>query len=269
MDFNILECKHFTAPAATTVVKRKVHNHELDFCIKGNRKVYINDKLNNISDGYITFQKPEDEIYSFGDYNCYVLTFDFSKKTPLDNYRRNTSTIFEPVCKDPIIANIPTSFLPYHSGELLNILSLLANQPDFNSYAAHMLAEEAFYIINADLCRSEFEVNKPKIGTIDKVMQYINKHYRENINLQHLADMSNLNKNYLCRIFKKHFGISPIEYIISQRLNYAQSLILNTDMSINEIAAACGYNDTSFFIMQYKRYYGTTPTKTRNNIYLY
>ena len=77
--------------------------------------------------------------------------------------------------------------------------------------------------------------------------------------------MSKLNNNYLCRIFKKYFGISPIEYIISQRLNYAQRLILNTDMSINEIAAACGYNDTSFFIMQYKKYYGTTPTKTRNN----
>lgn len=264
MDFNILECKHFVAPSATSVVKRQVHNHELDYCIKGNRKVYINDKLNNISDGFITFQKPGDEIYSFGDYNCYILTVDFSKKTPNTNYRRNTSTMIEPICTNPLITSIPTSFLPFHSGELLRILSVLADQPDFESLAAHKLVEEAFYIINADLCRKSYEVNKPKIGVVDEVIQYINRHYCENLTLTDLANYSNLDKSYLCRIFKKRLGISPIEYIISQRLNHARTLIFNTDLSINEIASSSGYNNTSFFIMQYKKYYGLTPTQSRD-----
>lgn len=267
MDFNILECKHFVAPSATSVVKRQVHNHELDYCITGNRRVYINGQLHLISDGFITFHKTGDEVYSFGDYNYYVLTVDFSKKTPPANYRRNTSTVIEPTCTDPMIAGIPPSFYPFHSGELLNILSVLADQSDFGSYAAHQLAEEVFYLLNADLCKAGFEANRQKNGPADTVMQYINRHCCENLTLDDLAAVSNLDKSYLCRIFKKRFGISPIEYSISQRLNYARSLILNTDLTVNEVAASSGYNNASFFIMQYKKYYGMTPTQSRERKY--
>lgn len=79
----------------------------------------------------------------------------------------------------------------------------------------------------------------------------------------HLLKKANVDKSYLIRLFKKDFGYSPIEYLIKLRMDHAQYLILNTNLTVNEISRLCGYNTPSFFINQYKKFFGTTPNNDR------
>ena len=95
------------------------------------------------------------------------------------------------------------------------------------------------------------------------IYKYINENFRNRITLDELAGRVHLDAAYLSRIFKKKFGIPPIEYVIRQRLDYARSLVLNTDMTATQIASYCGYNNVSFFIAAYKKEYGSTPYRHR------
>lgn len=265
MDFHILECKQFLAPSATSVIKRTVCNHELDYYVKGERTIYIDGKQHTVKGGHICFRRPGQEVYSFGEYNCYILTLDFSKRIPTINYSRNKATYIEPIYTHSMISSIPTVFAARRSKELLKLISLLSEQTDKNAEVSHMLLKEIFHLINADLCHRYYEEHNAPTA-LDEVFQYINTHYSERITLDELAALSYMDKSYLCRTFKKRFGNTPIEAVISFRLNHARDLLFNTDMTVKEIATACGYNDTSFFIAQYKRAFQNTPKEDRKTM---
>lgn len=265
MNFHILECKRFVAPSATSVIKRTVCNHELDYYVKGERTLYVDGVLHAVKDGCVCFRRPGQEVYSFGDYNCYIITLDFSKQTPIANYSRNKATAIEPISKSDMIAAIPTVFSVRRSKELLQLITSLSEQPDKNTEASHMLLREILYLLNADICHRYYEEHNATTA-IDEVFEYINKHYREKPSLNELAALSYMDKSYLCRAFKKRFGESPIETVIRLRLNHARDLLFNTDMTVKEIASACGYNDTSFFIAQYKKAFESTPNEDRKTM---
>ncbi len=265
MEFHILECKHFVAPSATSVIKRTVCNHELDYYVKGERTLYIDGVPHEVHDGYVCFRRPGQEVYSFGDYNCYIITLDFSKQTPIANYSRNKATVPEPLSENGLITGIPTVFSVRRSKEIQQLISSLSEQADKNAEASHMLLREILYLLNADICHRYYEEHSATTA-IDDVFEYINKHYAEKPSLDELAALSYMDKSYLCRAFKKRFGQSPIEAVIRLRLNHARDLLFNTDMTVKEIATACGYNDTSFFIAQYKKTFQNTPSEERRTI---
>ncbi len=265
MEFHVLECKRFMAPSATSVIRRTVRNHELDYYVKGERVLYIDGMPHEVHDGYVCFRRPGQEVYSFGDYNCYIITLDFSKQTPIDNYSRNKATVTEPRSENELIERLPTVFSARRPKELLQLISSLSEQSDKNTEAAHMLLREILYLLNADICHRYYEEHNATTA-IDDVFEYINKHYTEKPSLDELAALSYMDKSYLCRAFKKRFGQSPIEAVIRLRLNHARDLLFNTDMTIKEIAAACGYNDTSFFIAQYKKVFQNTPSEERKTL---
>jgi AraC-like DNA-binding protein len=56
---------------------------------------------------------------------------------------------------------------------------------------------------------------------------------------------------------------SPIDYLNYYRIECASYFLVSSDMTVAEIAQHCGYNDSSFFIKQFRKYKGTTPRKYR------
>ena len=63
--------------------------------------------------------------------------------------------------------------------------------------------------------------------------------------------------------FKKHLGITVVEYVIDRRLDYAAELLSNTPMTALEICSKAGYDSFSYFIKQFKKKFGVTPHKYR------
>jgi AraC-like DNA-binding protein len=65
------------------------------------------------------------------------------------------------------------------------------------------------------------------------------------------------------RLFRETYGQTPIKMLIDMRLEHACDLIANTEMPVAEIAAACGYSSASYFIAEYKKHFGITPLRQR------
>lgn len=95
--------------------------------------------------------------------------------------------------------------------------------------------------------------------------EYIDKYYSQDLNLSNLAKSFYFSKDYLSHIFKSETGFSPMKYLINRRIEEAKKLLAASNMSVNEIAAAVGYDDANYFSVVFKKLTGFTPIKYRNS----
>ncbi len=100
-------------------------------------------------------------------------------------------------------------------------------------------------------------------GHMKLALDHIQKNYHREITLSELARLADMSPNYFCRYFRKLTGQTPIEYLISYRLESARYALENTDLSVTDIAFACGFNDVSHFIKRFRKAYGATPKTYR------
>jgi len=94
---------------------------------------------------------------------------------------------------------------------------------------------------------------------IKEARKYIDKHFREELSLDLLANTLGISKFHLSREFKKHMGIPLNEYIINNRISHAKTLLRFSSLSVQEIVYTCGMNNVSYFIRTFKEREGLTP----------
>ncbi|MCQ2416672.1 MAG: AraC family transcriptional regulator [Oscillospiraceae bacterium] len=85
------------------------------------------------------------------------------------------------------------------------------------------------------------------------VMAHLDTNFTADIRLDDLAKRFDISKYYLTREFKRAYGETIFQHIISMRINYAKRLLRFTDKSVEEIAMLCGFKDQSYFSKQFKR----------------
>ena len=98
---------------------------------------------------------------------------------------------------------------------------------------------------------------------IEKVARYIQSHVGENITLEKMAGLANLSPYYFAHLFKEQTGFSPVEYVISTRLDHAKILLTNTNESIEEIAYKVGYASSASLIKVFTKREGIPPSSYR------
>ena len=111
---------------------------------------------------------------------------------------------------------------------------------------------------------------RPALETEEEAIQkalkkYLDENYTKEMNLDILANEFHMSKYYLSRLFKELQGFSPIHYVIRRRIGAAQSLLINTDMSVTEIAHEVGYNNSNHFHTAFQKAVGTTPQDYRED----
>ncbi len=94
---------------------------------------------------------------------------------------------------------------------------------------------------------------------IKVMMDYIHRHYTENIRLDALAAEVNLSKSACCRTFKKYVRCTVFEYLMDYRLTMSTGLLLTSDEPITSIAYRCGFGSTSYFIERFRMKSGVSP----------
>ena len=104
---------------------------------------------------------------------------------------------------------------------------------------------------------------RQKAEQLKPALEYIETHYGQQITLDTLARLTGLSPKYFCRFFHTIVHRSPIDYVNYYRVECASHFLTVTDMTVAEIAQRCGYNDSSFFINQFRKYKGTTPKQYR------
>ena len=103
---------------------------------------------------------------------------------------------------------------------------------------------------------------------VSEVVQYIEKHYSQNISLDHLASIFNLSKQRLILRFKKEMNITPITYLNNFRMEKAKELLLQQEMLVSEVAFACGFETPYYFTNVFKKHFGIPPGIWRKNMML-
>jgi len=116
--------------------------------------------------------------------------------------------------------------------------------------------------------KREFTLEKTSTQKITKdiafVKKFIELNFRENINLDTLAEAGHMNKYYLAHSFKKLVGVSPIEYLIQTRIRESKILLETTNYPIANIAEITGFSSQSFFAQSFKRVTKLSPSQYRN-----
>lgn len=99
---------------------------------------------------------------------------------------------------------------------------------------------------------------------VSTVTAYIDSHFRQSLSLQELADLVHFSPSYLSRIFHQETGLTIKAYVNERRLCYAMNLLRNTELSIQEIAAECGFSTPSHFNRVFKQHTGGSPLEFRH-----
>ena len=94
---------------------------------------------------------------------------------------------------------------------------------------------------------------------IDKVKNYVTALYSQDISIERLALFCNLDRRYLCRIFKAKTGLTLQQYLLKTRLEKAYTLVVTTELSISDISRSVGYRDLYNFSRMFKKQYGKSP----------
>jgi AraC-like DNA-binding protein len=100
---------------------------------------------------------------------------------------------------------------------------------------------------------------------VQKISEYVNAHYKDNIHLEELANLVGMAPESLSRFFKIRSGKTVSEYIIDIRLGYAARQLADTTNSISEVCYDCGFNNLSNFNRIFKKKKGCTPKEFREN----
>ena len=106
-----------------------------------------------------------------------------------------------------------------------------------------------------------------KIGNmerLERICDYVEQHYREELTLQEAADELGLNREYFCRFFKQNTGNSFIQYVNQVRINHIYQELLHTDESVQEILEQHGFFNQKLFYRMFKERYGCTPREARD-----
>ena len=119
-------------------------------------------------------------------------------------------------------------------------------------------------------------INTDQIGSIKNIFNCLfeKKEYEfqeviqdnlfEDLSIENLAFLTNHSLSSFKRKFSSIYGVSPNKYIVSKRLEKAQSLLNSDERSISQIAFDCGFSDVSYFSKTFKKYYNISPSDFKN-----
>ncbi len=117
-----------------------------------------------------------------------------------------------------------------------------------------------FYQI-LSLCFKDNTKPTKSINIINASIEFMESNFNNpHITMEEIAKKSFISTVYFRKLFKKHYGISPIKYIINLRIEYAVNLMQTGYYSLYEVAKLCGYNDYSYFSSEFKKIKGVSPS---------
>ena len=220
------------------------------YVINGDMDFYIKDKIVSLSKGGFIIGAPHSFETYFGTknefLNYYWLNFTGSRAEPL----------------------IKELGFEYQKSYNIGIDKKITRL--FNELFDEFLIKDQFFQLRSEAkiisllssIASKIQQNKK---TYLKSVDYIHKHYNEEISVKYLAELEHLSYSHYNLVFNKITGMAPIEYIITQRINNACFYLAESSYSISEISKLVGYDDQCYFSRIFKNKTGLSPIKYRNN----
>lgn len=135
---------------------------------------------------------------------------------------------------------------------------------DNKDYSLDKIALEIcglFLKVNSIEKGKERQVTSAKLGTAERIKDYIDSLVIPNINLDDISRIFSLDKGYIIHRFTDKYGISPYKYINRRRIEAAKVMLAEDRMKISEISSSLGYSGTQHFTSSFKKATGKTPVE--------
>ncbi len=98
---------------------------------------------------------------------------------------------------------------------------------------------------------------------LQSMIAFIHRNYQEKISSAQIAEQAGISEREAVRTFQKALSMSPIEYLITYRLNESLKLLTGTELTITEISYLCGFSDSAYFGKTFRKAYHMTPSEFR------
>ncbi len=118
-------------------------------------------------------------------------------------------------------------------------------------------------LIRADFIISEGGRNDKAYQTYMRVVRYIEDHFDQPLTRSAVGKALNLSESYFTKLFQRYAACPMHEFQMELRMRRAEQLLNESSLSISEIAYACGFQNTSFFIRNFKAHFSVTPGRYR------
>jgi AraC-like DNA-binding protein len=157
-------------------------------------------------------------------------------------------------CEDPVLANAARG--------------IGAEVKDRNPMSS-LLVESYTATLFVQLLRRQRHIPNPRRAgglppaSLRRILERIREDLAADLTLSQLADLTGLSVPHFCRAFKQTMGCPPYAFVIRQRIERAKEHLHRSEMSVTEIALACGFSSSSHFANTFRREVGMPPLAYR------
>ncbi|MBE7047458.1 MAG: helix-turn-helix domain-containing protein [Ruminococcaceae bacterium] len=247
-----------------------MHIHkECEICMmkKGKKIFYINDKKITIDEGDIIFvneniphktenfknsecflMQCKNEYYATltnANISCYLLRKDedYAVFRKGDETNLKLKELFEHIYKENDEKNL--NYEMFVKSYVMQVFAIL--------YRCEILKDAVSFF------------DEKSINRILPALEYIENHYNENLNLQDVSKTLNVDKAHFCRLFKKATDTSFVQYLNFVRIQKAEKLLTETELSISEISHRVGFSSPTYFAETFRMIMNCTPRFYKKN----
>lgn len=236
--------------------------YELELVCEGEAEHKINDRSLRVHRGYISLLKKLD---------CHVYHFRGSEQLSLYSMSFNQKCVSPRLFQKLISCYDDTDFFLNEEEfmQIKSLLDILYTRVDKCNEDFMVLRDSCLNVILSLIFEkvSMTAVYSETMHNLKKALMYLSEHFSDaDLSLTKVAGAVGLSQNYLGLIFKKKLKISYIDYIKQLRLTHSIRLLKQGDLSLDEIAKRCGFNSKSYYIAIFRKQYGITPKKYKEQL---
>lgn len=247
----------------------ELHHHdfyEIYYLVSGDVTYVIEGRLTKIMPGDLLLVSPR-ELHKViigseqAPYERYVLWLNQSFVRSLSTQQTNLEAGLNPLSSG--YSNL-IRLTPEQQHTVRNLLESIFQEADSQSYGSDRMCSALMTQILVQINRlAQLHADEPdpfihSSPIVSNVVDYVNRHYREKLTLDGLAEQFYVSKYHLSHEFQKHMGTSIYKYIQKKRLQIARQLLAQGEHPSN-VSGLCGFSDYPGFYRAFTAEYGTAP----------
>lgn len=229
------------------IQKANEDNYTFEFIISGKGHIRTEKGLKSLSAGDVFISRPNVPRLYYADWKdpfvkIWFIAMGKLPKTILESHEIFDTVYHAPDCL-PIFENL---FTAAKSGESYETVCRLT-------------AKAILRIADVLRFSTASKTNAPEY--LIEAKAYIDMHYAQRLAVEDVAERVHVSPSQLTRAFKKYYGETPYEYLLSLKLEASKILLTTTHLSVKEISASLGFCDEHYFSMIFRKKIGVSPSK--------
>ena len=185
-------------------------------------------------------------------------TIDQRNPDPLRNAKNMVIAASAAMRKAAQQAEVHPLYIDGLSGQLMKEIEEAENEAQISALVPRMIRH--YCLLVQTYSRERYS------ATIRAVLNFVDFHYMEPLNLESLALRYSVNKNYLSTRFSKEVGMTLTDYINLTRVRRSLKLLNDSSLSMQDVAERVGFTDANYYTRTFKKIHGTTPHEYRRSL---